>query len=463
MRTKTSLQSSWIFIVSVLVLLGCFSVTKADAQISAYSGQKAICYNSSGTASNCSIQTNSPAVIDASVFSGGTTHDACLQIRTVFVDRLLPATGGVIDARGATPGSGNTFSCSDTPWFDGTTTYTTPAEILLPAGQINITEPWVLPSGTRVMGAGVFGGATENGVPVTANGYGTTLRTCTIGNSGCNLVSGNPIIQFGGTDTHGNNFCTACMGISAEYLTLDGADNTTPNSLPQNLVGILNQNAQNGSYVDQVAITYIGGTLSDIGLQIGPAPCSGGCSINAVSSGPYTNIFFTGKGSESTCVAIYQSGTLGLHGITCTGNGSSAPAIYLDASNTTIEDAHIEDSRRRGRVYLGTTPSKKRVQRICRAISDETGRDTAWQDSKTVVDRLNRMLIGWANYFCLGPVSKAYSAVDMHAHRRLRRWLCDKHKEPRPAYQRFPEASLNSVYGLVQLPHRTANHPWANA
>jgi group II intron reverse transcriptase/maturase len=120
-------------------------------------------------------------------------------------------------------------------------------------------------------------------------------------------------------------------------------------------------------------------------------------------------------------------------------------------------------SMRRDRVYLGTVPSKKRVQRICRAISDETGRDKVWQDSKTVVDRLNRMLIGWANYFCLGPVSKAYSAVDMHARRRLRRWLCDKHKEPRPAYKRFPEASLNSVYGLVQLPHRTANLPWAKA
>jgi RNA-directed DNA polymerase len=47
-------------------------------------------------------------------------------------------------------------------------------------------------------------------------------------------------------------------------------------------------------------------------------------------------------------------------------------------------------SRRRGRVYLGTVPSKKRVQRICRAISDETGRDTVWQDSKTIVARLNR-------------------------------------------------------------------------
>jgi Group II intron, maturase-specific domain len=120
-------------------------------------------------------------------------------------------------------------------------------------------------------------------------------------------------------------------------------------------------------------------------------------------------------------------------------------------------------SMRRGRAYLGTVPSKKRVQRICRAISDETGRDKVWQDSKTIVERLNRMLIGWANYFCLGSVSKAYSAVDMHAHRRLRRWLCDKHKEPRPGYKRFPEASLNSVYGLVQLPHRTANLPWAKA
>jgi RNA-directed DNA polymerase len=90
-----------------------------------------------------------------------------------------------------------------------------------------------------------------------------------------------------------------------------------------------------------------------------------------------------------------------------------------------------------------------RVQRICRAIRDETGRDTVWRDSKAIAERLNRMMIGWANYFCLGPVSKANSAVDIHACRRLRRWLCDKHKEPRPAYKRFPEASLHSVFGLA--------------
>ena len=120
-------------------------------------------------------------------------------------------------------------------------------------------------------------------------------------------------------------------------------------------------------------------------------------------------------------------------------------------------------SMRRRRVYLGTVPSKKRVQRICRAISAETGRDTVGQTPQALVEKLNRMLIGWANYFCLGAVSKAYSAVDMHARWRLRRWLCDKHKERRPGYKRFPEASLHGVYGLVQLPHRTAARPLAKA
>ena len=118
-------------------------------------------------------------------------------------------------------------------------------------------------------------------------------------------------------------------------------------------------------------------------------------------------------------------------------------------------------SMRKGRVFLGTVPSKKRVQRICRAISDETRLNTVWQDSTIMVAKLNRIMTGWANYFCLGPVSNAYSVVDHHARMRLRRWLCDKHKESWPGYKRFPEASLNAEFGLVNLPRRTANLPWA--
>src|ERR1700681_3477430 len=81
-----------------------------------------------------------------------------------------------------------------------------------------------------------------------------------------------------------------------------------------------------------------------------------------------------------------------------------------------------------GRTYMGTVPSRKRVIRICEAISEMTGRDQTLLDQETVVAKLNRTIIGWANYFCLGPVSKAYRAVDSHACRRLRQWLCAKHK-----------------------------------
>jgi RNA-directed DNA polymerase len=118
-------------------------------------------------------------------------------------------------------------------------------------------------------------------------------------------------------------------------------------------------------------------------------------------------------------------------------------------------------SPKTGRAYLGTVPSKKRVIRICEAISEMTGRDQTLLDHKMVVAKLNRTMIGWANYFCLGPVSTAYRAVDRHARKRLRQWLCAKHKVSWPATKKFPDAALHHVLGLVCLPKRTHSFPWA--
>jgi RNA-directed DNA polymerase len=114
-----------------------------------------------------------------------------------------------------------------------------------------------------------------------------------------------------------------------------------------------------------------------------------------------------------------------------------------------------------GRAYLGTVPSKKRVLRICEAISAETGRNKTLLDQAAVVTKLNRMMNGWANYFCLGPVSKAYRAVNRHARKRLRQWLCAKHDVTWPATKQFPEAALHDVMGLVRLLERTSSFPWA--
>jgi group II intron reverse transcriptase/maturase len=119
-------------------------------------------------------------------------------------------------------------------------------------------------------------------------------------------------------------------------------------------------------------------------------------------------------------------------------------------------------SPKTGRAYLGTTPSKKRVQRICEAISQETGRNKTLLAQETVIATLNRMMIGWANYFCLGPVSKAYRAVERHARKRLRQWLCAKHQLRGQATQQFPVTALHQVLGLVELTTRTSSFPWAN-
>src|SRR5918993_617917 len=103
-----------------------------------------------------------------------------------------------------------------------------------------------------------------------------------------------------------------------------------------------------------------------------------------------------------------------------------------------------------GRAYLGTVPSKKRVIRICEAISGETGRNKTLLDQETVVGTLNRIMVGWGNYFCLGPVSKAYRTVERHARKRLRQWLCAKHKMTWPATGRFPDSALHDELGLVR-------------
>jgi hypothetical protein len=112
---------------------------------------------------------------------------------------------------------------------------------------------------------------------------------------------------------------------------------------------------------------------------------------------------------------------------------------------------------RTGRAYLGTVPSKKRVARICTAISTETGRTKLPLEPKKVVETLNRIMNGWASYFCLGPVSKAYRVIERHARRRLRQWLCRKHQVRWPAIHRFPDRYIDQQLGLVRLSQRTAS------
>jgi len=116
-----------------------------------------------------------------------------------------------------------------------------------------------------------------------------------------------------------------------------------------------------------------------------------------------------------------------------------------------------------GRAYLGTRPSKKKVQVLIARISEMTSRRTLLLDARVMTVRLNRLLVGWANYFSLGSVSKAYRAVDAHVTSRLRRWLCAKHKVSSGGYTRYSCRYLTEQLGLVRLPLLPRRYPRANA
>ena len=119
-------------------------------------------------------------------------------------------------------------------------------------------------------------------------------------------------------------------------------------------------------------------------------------------------------------------------------------------------------SRQTGGSYVGPRPALKKIRKLCREISELTDQRTCPGETLEKVRTLNQKLTGWANYFCLGPVVRVYDVVQKHVRRRLRRWLCHKHKVRGWAYARFPNEHLHGQLGLVQLGAKGRRLLWAN-
>jgi hypothetical protein len=306
------------FCATVALLLS--GVLFAPVRIEAQQGNNAVWGAGSTPA-------GSAAYIDASAFAS-TSTDLCATLYSIISSTSYPPSGAVIDARGinasnsANDGNGN-MKCVGTPWVNGTGNTTNPATILLPpgytigcmgctgSGNILIYQTWTLPNGSKIIGQGPNPGANAT-LQAASSFSGTAMIVMGSSSSpfACPLVSSTYV----------------CTGISVEHITLEASN--------MSIDGIDNNYSQAGSYVTDVSFSDVGGT---------------GLSVSAPNSGPYSDLNYSAAqpSSAGSVCAELQAQTRGIHGITCIGNsnvasGANSAAIYVNASNNSIEDAHVE-------------------------------------------------------------------------------------------------------------------------
>ena len=137
--------------------------------------------------------------------------------------------------------------------------------------------------------------------------------------------------------------------------------------------------------------------------------------------------------------------------------------LTLNATKTCVRDAWKETFdflgytfgyrvvyTRTGSRCMDARPSNKSIQRMKRKLHEvlrpwNTG---PWTE---VADRVNRMIVGWSNYFNHGTLFFAYRAVDNHLYDRVRHFLRRRHKIKSGGTSLLPTGKSLRAWGITRL------------
>ena len=121
-------------------------------------------------------------------------------------------------------------------------------------------------------------------------------------------------------------------------------------------------------------------------------------------------------------------------------------------------------SPKTGRAYLGTRPSTKKVQRLCREISEMTGRRSVLRSVEEQRKAINRKLLGWSQLLQSRPCEQSLSRRGPTRCETAPPMDVAQGTGTGPGDRTLPRTSISTdTLGLLRLSDRTAPSPWANA
>jgi len=100
------------------------------------------------------------------------------------------------------------------------------------------------------------------------------------------------------------------------------------------------------------------------------------------------------------------------------------------------------------KAYAHTSPRKKKVTEVLRAVREKLRRNQDCKSVQDVVAEINPILRGWVNYFRVGNSSRAFDKVKFHVERKVRRFAVKKLKRKGFGWTRWSSDVVYTMWGL---------------